>query len=152
MLTHVHVNYITLTLSPLHGYSITPDYCYFIYLYHRYTDIDNLSLVSCSTPNTPEHWTLYIMYTLVTLDTVISCARISVTQILLHWTLLFHIHVPLIHEYAISQDIIILYILCSCTTNTRIRYSTRHRCFIYFYYCTQILCTQLFLCSYNIVT
>ena len=48
---------------------------------------------------------------------------ITVTQILLYWTLLFHNHVSLIHGYAIPLDTVISYI---CITATR------------------ILCTQLF--------
>jgi len=31
--------YVTLILAPLHEYSTTPDQYYFIYWYHRYTDI-----------------------------------------------------------------------------------------------------------------
>ena len=79
---------------------------------------------SSSISGTPVHWTLYFMYTLVTPDTVISCACIVVTQILLYWTLLFHVYVPLIHGYAIPPDTVISYI---CITDTR------------------ILCTHLFL-------
>jgi len=45
------------------------------------------------------------MYIPVTLDTIIICTCITVTQILLHMTLLFHYHVPLIHRH-VTLDVI----------------------------------------------
>jgi len=53
-------------------------------------------VISC-TCNTGHRYT-------ITPDTIISCTCITVTHILLHMTLLFHIHVPLIHGYTIPLD------------------------------------------------
>ena len=51
----------------------------------------------------------------VTLNTVISCSYITVTQILLHMTLLFLIYVLLIYGYTISLNTIISYICIIAT-------------------------------------
>ena len=81
-----------MTLSPLHGYSIILDYCYFMYLYHHYTDI----VITC---------TCIIRYT----RHCISCIH------LLHLTLLFHVLVSPLHGCSTTSNTIISY---TCITFT----------------------------------
>jgi len=105
MLTHVHVNYITVTLSLLHGYSIILSHCYFMHLYHHYRTLLLPVLVSSSTLDTLIHWTLYFMYTLVILDTIFSCTRINVTRMLYYieyyyFIYLYHHYIDTISSYS----------------------------------------------------
>jgi len=90
---HVHVSW-------LHGHSSTLDtvfhvnicyieYCYFIYMYHRYTDIvthDTIISYSCSTDRR-----------IHSLDTVISYICTIATWILC--TQLYHVYTPLLHGF-----------------------------------------------------
>ena len=91
-MTHVHVNHITLTRSPIHEYSITPDDYYFIYLYYRYRTLLLSLLVSSSILDTQVHRTLYFIYSLVTL------------------TLSFYVHVSLLHIYCYTGHYYFIFI------------------------------------------
>jgi len=63
-------------------------------------------------------------YTIIP-DTVISCVCRTITHIMLHWTLLFHVHVSLRHEHAITLDIVTRLL---CTQLFHVLISLLHRC------------------------
>ena len=114
--------------------------------------------VSSKILDTPVHWILCFVYTLITLDTVISCTCITATYIhwtsfisclcttdtlatitTSSWTLLFHV---LYHCYTV---IVLTHI---CTSVTRILQNTRH----YYHMWILVILNIVIACTCRLVT
>jgi len=113
-LTHVLITHVTLTLSPLYGYSIILDHCYFMYLYHlvhrtlQYTGHCILCIHLL-------HLTLLFHVFVsplhgcsITLNTNISYTYITITWMLLAYVLISLLH-RFVYIHALIKSVFLLY-------------------------------------------